>query len=155
MRLARGVLLGSAVAALLSACESRLNIIEPPHNAWLAQSWTITEASPVEATTDAAPLGRTVNLSQSETSSVDGQICSYADILFSESPLTQVLGGVMNDTLMDRTVQTVTFSCSGQPMGTYARVHGMVLVTRSGPWLLWLKPSKSVVTIPILNQTRP
>ena len=143
--------LGLFVMTLLSGCGTTPIVVKQDIS-WLTQSWTITEAAPLSEGVSTPPLGRVVYLGPANSGDLTGQSCTYADISFTEMPLYQALGGVESETLLDRTVTVASFKCAGLAWGSYARTADSTLVTRSGPWLLWLKPSKSIVTIPFLTQ---
>jgi hypothetical protein len=144
--------LGLFAVTLLSSCGTA-PIDMKPDNSWLSQYWTVTEASPLAEGISTPPVGRFLYLGPANTGDLSGQTCAYTDINFREMPLSEALGGAESETLLDRAVTVATFKCAGLPWGTYARTAESTLITRSGPWLLWLKPSKSLVTIPYLMKT--
>jgi len=145
---------GLAVVTVLAAC-AEPPVVVPPDISWLAQSWTVTEAWPLEYNAPAAPLGQKVNLAEIGTGDVGGRVCPKGILTLSEQPLSVILGGEETLDELGRIVPKVTYSCDGQAFGAYARIEPQELVTRFGPWLLWLRPSKTVIAIPFQTQVIP
>ena len=135
--------------AALSACAQAPLIEQPASLAWATQSWTVTSVWKMQENSPMpSPLGARINLGQMSTQTVDGRTCLRANVTMGEAPLTEILGGVATPDLMGRMVPSLTYQCLDQPLAVYARLKPDELVTRSGPWLVWLRPTRTVIQMP-------